>query len=107
MIVAPCVGFYARSYPKLYKKEISQVQWKQDQSKTLGFTYDFIGSIQQEKFVLIIFIFCFLFSFYFRKQLILQDEQTLDDIELDSEMKLTKEHHNDLDLSIKKIQKRR
>jgi len=48
LIIAPCVGFYARSYPKLYKRDISQVQWKQDQSKTLQFTYD---SIEEEKFV--------------------------------------------------------
>lgn len=49
LIIAPCVGFYARSYPKLYKREISQVQWKQDQSKTLKFTYDSIE--EEEKFV--------------------------------------------------------
>ncbi|CAF3490524.1 unnamed protein product [Rotaria sp. Silwood1] len=49
MIVAPCVGLYARSYPKLYKQEISQVQWKQDQSKALKFTYEFTDSIEQAK----------------------------------------------------------
>jgi len=39
LVVAPCVGFYARSYPKLYKKELSEVQWAQDQSKISKFTY--------------------------------------------------------------------
>ncbi|CAF4001415.1 unnamed protein product, partial [Rotaria sp. Silwood2] len=47
MIVAPCVGFYAHSFPKLYKQEIRQVQWKQDQSKVLNFSYAFIDSIEQ------------------------------------------------------------
>ncbi len=51
LIVAPCVGFYARSFPKLYKQEISQVQWKQDQSNALKFTYDFADSVQQQKLV--------------------------------------------------------
>jgi hypothetical protein len=56
LVIAPCVGFYARSYPKLYKREISQVQWKQDQSKALQFTYDSIeedddDEEEEEKFV--------------------------------------------------------
>lgn len=40
LVIAPCVGFYARSYPKLYKQEISQVQWKRDQNRASKFTYD-------------------------------------------------------------------
>ena len=51
LIVAPCVGLYASSYPKLYKQELSQVQWSQDQSKALKFTYSSLGSIEQERFV--------------------------------------------------------
>jgi hypothetical protein len=72
LIIAPCVGFYARSYPKSYKQEISQVQWKQDQFKALKFTYDFIDSIQQEKFVLRIISFyyhCILDKNWFYKTL--------------------------------------
>lgn len=41
LVIAPCVGFYARSYPKLYKKEISQIQWKRDQTRASKFTYNF------------------------------------------------------------------
>jgi hypothetical protein len=44
-LLHPYERFYARSYSKLFKHEISQVQWKQVQSKTLKFTYDFIDSI--------------------------------------------------------------
>lgn len=40
LIVAPCLGFYARSYPQLYRKELSEVQWKQDQAKVTRFTYE-------------------------------------------------------------------
>jgi hypothetical protein len=66
LLVAPCVGFYASSYPKSYKKEISQVQYKQDESKALKFTYDFIDSIQQQKFVLkIILLYYHHLSFLF------------------------------------------
>ena len=57
LLVAPCVGFYASSYPKAYKKGINQEQYKQDKSKALKFTYDFIDSIQQQKFVLKIILF--------------------------------------------------
>jgi hypothetical protein len=105
LIVAPWIGFYAHSYPKLYKKELSQVQWKQDQSKLLKFTYDFIDSIQEKKFVLIIIIFYFLLSLYFRKQLLLQDDDIFIDVESISEIKSVKEHHNDSDLSIEKAKK--
>ncbi|UJR20523.1 hypothetical protein I4U23_023651 [Adineta vaga] len=48
-IVAPCVGLYARSYAKNYKQELSQIQWKQDQSKALKFTYDSFKSIEESK----------------------------------------------------------
>lgn len=39
-IVAPCIGLYARSYPKLYKKELSQAQWTDEKAKISKFTYD-------------------------------------------------------------------
>ncbi|CAF1460912.1 unnamed protein product [Adineta steineri] len=48
-IIAPFVEFYARSYPKSYKKQISAVQWTRDQFKALKFTY---AINQQQKFVL-------------------------------------------------------
>jgi hypothetical protein len=93
----------ARSYSKFYKQETIQVQWKQDQSKTLKFTYDSIDSIQQEKFVLTILVFYFLVSLYFRQQLTLQSDQTLDDIT--AEIESVKEHDNHLDSSIAKVKK--
>ena len=61
LIIAPCVGLYARSYPKLYKKDISQVQWNQDQSKISKFTYQLIEnekSVSRKRdFLKIVFIF--------------------------------------------------
>jgi hypothetical protein len=93
----------AHSYSKFYKQETIQLQWKQDQSKTLKFTYDSIDSIQQQKFVLTILVFYFLVSLYFRQQLTLQSDQTLDDIT--AEIESVKEHDNHLDSSIAKVKK--
>jgi hypothetical protein len=112
LIVAPCVGFYASSYPKSYKKEISQVQWKQDESKALKFTYDFGDSIQQQKFVLTIILFhCFIIIdlFYFRQQLIPQTDQTSDDLSTNVKStqvaNLVEEHQTDSNLIIRKTRK--
>ena len=33
LVVAPCLGLYARSYPRRYREELSQVQWQQEQAK--------------------------------------------------------------------------
>jgi hypothetical protein len=112
LIVAPCVGFYASSYPKLYKKEISQVQWKQDESKAFKFTYDFVDSIQQRKFVLTIILFRFIIIIdllYFRQQLISQTSQTSNDLSID--VKSTQvanpveEHQTNSNLIIRKTRK--
>lgn len=51
LVISPCVGFYVRSYPSLYRRQISELQFKQDASKTLKFTYDFMQSIEEQKFV--------------------------------------------------------
>lgn len=40
LIVAPCLGAYARSYPASYRRSLSQEQWATDQSKVEKFTYD-------------------------------------------------------------------
>jgi len=39
LIVAPCVGFYARSYPKSYRNGLSEEQWQRDRSNAKKFTY--------------------------------------------------------------------
>ncbi|CAF3997948.1 unnamed protein product [Adineta steineri] len=84
-IIAPLVGFYARSYPKSYKKQISSEQWTQDQFKTLKFTYAFD---QQQK-----------------NQISNNDSSV--HIASDDEIKSIKQQHSDLNDSANTLEKRR
>jgi hypothetical protein len=47
-IVAPLVGLYAKTYPKLYRQRINQQQWQNYRSNASQFTYDFTTPFEQQ-----------------------------------------------------------
>lgn len=47
-IVAPLVGLFAKSYPKMYRQRVSQQQWQNYTSNASQFTYDFTTPFQQQ-----------------------------------------------------------
>lgn len=48
LIISPIVGFLAQSYPKYYREKISQKEWRNYQSNSQHFTYDFGSSYQEQ-----------------------------------------------------------
>ena len=48
LIVAPLLGLFARSYPKLYRQRINKQQWRNYQSNSSQFTYDFTSPFEQQ-----------------------------------------------------------
>ena len=48
LIISPIVGFLAQSYPKYYREKISLKEWKNYQSNSKHFTYDFRSSYEEQ-----------------------------------------------------------
>ena len=48
LIISPIVGFFAQNYPKYYRHSINKKEWRNYQSNSRQFTYDFRSSYQEQ-----------------------------------------------------------